>query len=50
MTKNNEKSRLHKEKTDNTDVEYSKELADVEDREAVDRAKAAAQRVNKENI
>ncbi|SDY33632.1 YfhD-like protein [Evansella caseinilytica] len=35
---------------DNEYVEYSEELADVEDRDAQARAKEANRRVNKENI
>lgn len=50
MSKLNKNNTRNKEKTDNKDVEYSRELADAEDLEAVNRAKAAAQRVDKENI
>ncbi|WP_416149019.1 YfhD family protein [Salipaludibacillus sp. HK11] len=49
MSKQNKNSRQD-EKTGNKDVEYSRELADAEDREALARARAATQRVNKDNI
>lgn len=50
MSKHKKNYQPKKEETNNKDVEYSRELADFEDREAVNRAKAASQRVDKENI
>ncbi|PYZ92404.1 hypothetical protein CR194_16380 [Salipaludibacillus keqinensis] len=50
MKKNQQADKQESKKEDNKDVEYSEELADIEDREAINRAKAATQRVNKENI
>ncbi|MCR6097226.1 YfhD family protein [Salipaludibacillus agaradhaerens] len=44
------KRREATEDDSNKDVKYSDELADTEDREAQARAKAATQRVNKNNI
>ncbi|MCE7792248.1 YfhD family protein [Salipaludibacillus sp. CUR1] len=50
MKKRHEENNNVTIKKENKDVEYNKEMADIEDREAVARAEAAAQRVDKENI
>lgn len=51
MKKKNRKQNEHMpEFAQNESVEYSEELADVEDREAQARAKAASQRVNTDKI
>ncbi|SER85863.1 YfhD family protein [Salipaludibacillus aurantiacus] len=50
MRNRHEKNNQVTIKQENKDVEYNKEMADIEDREAVARAEAAAQRVDKENI
>ncbi|UTR14058.1 YfhD family protein [Salipaludibacillus sp. LMS25] len=44
------KRREATENDNNKNVKYSDELSDTEDREAQARAKAATQRVNKDNI